>query len=147
MTAALKVEFTMPRLERLKAQIGALSERIVGGTARLAVRAGQEAAGAAREYFAGNTKGDAPGRWGLRPHTRIGRLKQSIGTTADQMGGDVLVRVGTNVFYAPFVELGTRRSRPHPYLVPPFQEAVLRFRSRVTDLVKTELAKIEGGKA
>jgi HK97 gp10 family phage protein len=107
----------------------------------------QEAAGEARGYFAGNTKGDAPGRRGLRPHTRTARLKQSILSTTQSTGGDVVAKVGTNVKYAPFVELGTRRSRPHPFLAPPFAEACLRFRTRINELVRVELLKLEGGQA
>jgi HK97 gp10 family phage protein len=140
---ALSVEFSMPRLAQMRARLDGLSERIVGGVTRLAVRAGQEAAGEARAYFAGNTKGDAPGRWGLRPHTRSARLKQSITTTASAIGGDTVVKVGTNVQYAPFVEFGTRRSRPHPYLTQAFEEAILRFRSRIDAMISAELLKVK----
>ena len=47
-------------------------------------------------------------------HVRTGRLRNSITHYAD---GDS-VYVGTNVEYAPFVELGTSKSKPHPYLRP-----------------------------
>lgn len=43
-----------------------------------------------------------------------GRLRASIHSQVD---GDS-VRIGTNVNYAVFVELGTRHQSPQPYLVP-----------------------------
>lgn len=43
-----------------------------------------------------------------------GRLRNSI--THDVMG--LSVYIGTNVEYAPYVELGTSRQKAQPYLVP-----------------------------
>lgn len=43
-----------------------------------------------------------------------GRLRSSITWDSDETGAVV----GTNVEYAPFVELGTIHQRPQPYLVP-----------------------------
>lgn len=43
-----------------------------------------------------------------------GRLRNSITHDASDTG----VVIGTNVKYAPFVELGTSRQRPQPYLIP-----------------------------
>ncbi len=43
-----------------------------------------------------------------------GRLRASITNDSDETGAIV----GTNVEYAPFVELGTIHQRPQPYLVP-----------------------------
>lgn len=43
-----------------------------------------------------------------------GRLRASISHDSDETGAVV----GTNVEYAPFVELGTIHQRPQPYLVP-----------------------------
>ena len=47
-------------------------------------------------------------------HVITGRLQNSITHYVD---GDS-VYVGTNVEYAPFVEFGTSKSKPHPYLRP-----------------------------
>lgn len=44
-----------------------------------------------------------------------GRLKQSIGVQKVQDGE---YRVGTNVDYAPYVEFGTRRQAPQPFMRP-----------------------------
>jgi HK97 gp10 family phage protein len=53
-----------------------------------------------------------------------GRLRASIvssGLEHDAKGA--FVRVGTNVFYAGFVEFGTRYMAPQPYLRPALLEA------------------------
>ena len=48
--------------------------------------------------------------------TDTGRLKNSITNQIDM--DENAVYIGTNVEYAPYVELGTRRQDPHPYLKP-----------------------------
>ena len=48
--------------------------------------------------------------------TRTSRLKNSITNAIDTE--ENAVYIGTNVEYAPYVELGTSRSDPHPYLKP-----------------------------
>lgn len=48
--------------------------------------------------------------------TDTGRLKNSITNQIDMQ--ENAVYIGTNVEYAPYVELGTRRKDPHPYLKP-----------------------------
>jgi len=45
-----------------------------------------------------------------------GRLRNSITNAVDS--GDQSVYIGTNVEYAAFVELGSSRQRPKPYLKP-----------------------------
>ena len=52
--------------------------------------------------------------------TRTGRLKNSITNAIDM--GEEAVYIGTNVEYAPYVELGTSRQDPHPYLKPAASE-------------------------
>lgn len=48
--------------------------------------------------------------------TRTGRLKNSITNAIDTEANAVYI--GTNVEYGPYVELGTSRRNPHPYLRP-----------------------------
>lgn len=48
--------------------------------------------------------------------TRTGRLKNSITNAIDTEANAVYI--GTNVEYGPYVELGTSRRNPHPYLKP-----------------------------
>lgn len=47
-------------------------------------------------------------------YKRTGRLRNSISHARD----DDAAYIGTNVEYAPFVELGTSRMKPRPYLRP-----------------------------
>lgn len=51
-----------------------------------------------------------------------GNLRNSITHAAD-VGSKTMI-VGTNVEYAPYVEMGTRRSAPHPYLEPAISEHI-----------------------
>lgn len=52
--------------------------------------------------------------------TDTGRLKNSITNQIDMQ--ENAVYIGTSVEYAPYVELGTRRQDPHPYLRPAASE-------------------------
>lgn len=63
---------------------------------------------------------NAEGYAKMKCPTRTGRLKNSITNAIDM--GEEAVYVGTNVEYAPYVELGTRRQDPHPYLRPAASE-------------------------
>lgn len=47
-----------------------------------------------------------------------GRLRASITHEVEGEGLDVVARIGTNVSYAPYQELGTRHMPPHPFLRP-----------------------------
>ncbi len=64
---------------------------------------------------------NASGRPG--PRVRTGRLRSSIGwvLTVDQDG--LVGIVGSNVEYAGFVERGTNRAPPYPYLRPALEAA------------------------
>lgn len=62
----------------------------------------------------------AEGNAKLMCPTDTGRLKNSITNQIDMQ--ENAVYVGTNVEYAPYVELGTRRQDPHPYLRPAASE-------------------------
>lgn len=62
----------------------------------------------------------AEGNAKLMCPTDTGRLKNSITNQIDMQ--ENAVYIGTNVEYAPYVELGTRRQDPHPYLRPAASE-------------------------
>lgn len=55
-----------------------------------------------------------------------GRLRNSITHVID--AGEQAVYVGTNVEYAPYVELGTARQKAQPYLRPAAQDHVGEYR-------------------
>lgn len=78
-------------------QIGAAMDKAI---AKALVMIGQQAEG--------NAKAICP--------TRTGRLKNSITNAIDMEANAVYI--GTNVEYGPYVELGTSRRHPHPYLKP-----------------------------
>lgn len=66
-------------------------------------------------------KQNATGRPG--PRVRTGRLRSSI---TWELGGDEqspYVDIGSNVAYAPYVELGTSRMPAYPYLRPALEAA------------------------
>jgi HK97 gp10 family phage protein len=50
--------------------------------------------------------------------SRTGRLQSSITWGLFVDGRGLYAAVGTNVFYAAFLELGTSRMPPYPFLVP-----------------------------
>jgi HK97 gp10 family phage protein len=52
-----------------------------------------------------------------------GRLRSSINHQLAHDGQGLLALVGTNVEYAIFVELGTSRTRPQPFLRPALRSA------------------------
>lgn len=55
-----------------------------------------------------------------------GRLRSSITHTPVERDGDELVaRIGTDVEYAPYVELGTRHQVAQPFLRPALDDAKL----------------------
>lgn len=62
-----------------------------------------------------------------------GALKGSIGTSSKD--GGMTVAIGTNLEYAPYVELGTSKMRAQPYLQPSLQKN----KSNAQKLVTTEI--------
>lgn len=63
-----------------------------------------------------------------------GRLRNSI--THQQYDDDTEV-IGTNVEYAPFVELGTHRQQPKPFLRPAAEGHTAEYKN----IIKTEMSK------
>ena len=64
-------------------------------------------------------------------YVRTGRLRNSISHARD----DTSAYVGTNVEYAAYVELGTSKMKPRPYLRPAVQNYVDEYK----EIVKTAL--------
>lgn len=61
-----------------------------------------------------------------------GRLKSSITHEANKSDG----RVGTNLEYSPYVELGTKRSQAQPFLRPALQDCKSEILQLFRDVVK-----------
>jgi HK97 gp10 family phage protein len=63
-----------------------------------------------------DAKINASGRPG--PKVDTGRLRASITTEVEKTNNDIVGRVGTNVVYSKFLEHGTSRMPPYPFLFP-----------------------------
>ena len=63
-----------------------------------------------------SAKRNASGRPG--PRVITGRLRSSIDWEVGRLGAVLVARIGTNVHYAPYVELGTSRAPAYPFLRP-----------------------------
>lgn len=70
---------------------------------------------ASQPHRAGPNTGSAPGGG---PAVRSGRLRSSITWHLGKDAEGLYARVGSNVFYAPFVESGTSRMQARPFLRP-----------------------------
>jgi phage gpG-like protein len=68
-----------------------------------------------------SAKQHASGRPG--PNVRTGRLRGSITWRPGEDGESPYADVGSNVHYAPYVELGTSRMAAFPFLVPALEAA------------------------
>ena len=71
---------------------------------------------------------------------RTGRLRASITHRLQREALDIYAEVGTNVEYATYVEEGTTRNKPHPFLAP----ALDANRNAITDLITNAIRKAAG---
>jgi len=84
----------------------------------------------------------ASGRPG--PMVRTGRLRASIAPEVETVAGGVRGIVGSVVEYAPYVELGTKKSRAYPYLGPAVEaktEQILKILGDFTSEIVTKIDK------
>lgn len=90
-------------------------------------------------YLEGQMKRKATGRPG--PMVRTGRLRSGI--TSAMTDGNKGVRIGPNVFYAEYVELGTRfmqgpgEGGGYPYVEPTFEQDV----DKAVDILQDEIMR------
>lgn len=80
-----------------------------GPIARDLARRGILVEAAAKNFATGNNGG---------PRVRTNRLRSSITWALGEDSLGLHVDIGTNVEYAAYVELGTVRAKPYPYLRP-----------------------------
>lgn len=92
---------------------------LVGPVARDLVRRAIRVEAAAKH----RATGPPPSKPGEGPGVVTGRLRGSITYRLLADGTGPFVDVGTAVFYAPFLELGTRYMEPRPFLVPALEAA------------------------
>lgn len=92
-----------------EAEYVALTRGPAGAVARDLSRRGIRIEAAAKSFATGQGDG---------PHVRTGRLRSSISWALGEDAVSIFVDVGSNVEYAGYVELGTSRMRPYPYLRP-----------------------------
>lgn len=114
------------------------SEQVLEALKRATMR-GLEACGAKAESYAKKELSKVkPHKKGEpRPNVITGRLRNSIShTLGSNVGDNIQVHIGTNVSYAPFVELGTRRSDPYPYLTPAALDHAQEYRKILEDSLK-----------
>jgi phage gpG-like protein len=98
-----------------EAEVTALLKGPSGPVARDMLRRGLRVEAAAKNFATGHAGG---------PHVRTGRLRSSISTALGEDPEGVYVDIGSNVEYAGFVELGTRRAKAYPYLRPALLSAI-----------------------
>jgi len=70
----------------------------------------------------------------IRPNVDTGLLVNSI--THQVSPQEQAVYVGTNVEYAPYVELGTQKTRAYPFLKPAVTEHIDELKSLAEDALK-----------
>jgi len=75
--------------------------------------------------------GAFPSSPGSPPHKQTGHLRRSVTWELIQ-GVKMLARVGTNVKYGRWLELGTSRMLPRPWLVRAFRDAMPTVKSILT---------------
>lgn len=59
---------------------------------------------------------------GEPPRVETGNLKESVTTETERSDRMVETRIGTNVIYGLFLELGTSKMAPRPWLRPAFDK-------------------------
>lgn len=80
------------------------------------------------------------GKFGY-PRVRTGNLRRSIYNKAYERASDVIGMIGTNVVYGKFLEEGTRRMKPYPFLRPTITRNETKLEKFINDRIAQELNK------
>lgn len=100
---------------------------------------GLEACGAKAESYAKKelSKSKVHKDGTSKPNVVTGRLRNSIShALGSNVGDNMQVYIGTNVSYAPFVELGTRKAPAYPYLKPACTEHNEEYKAILTESLR-----------
>lgn len=81
-------------------------------------------------------------RPGEPPRKRTGTLQKSVESRVELEPRGVVTLIGSKVPYAKWLEYGTRRMQPRPWLRPGTNEFLNRFHRIVFDLVKSSLDQL-----
>jgi HK97 gp10 family phage protein len=110
-------------------------EGLDGLLAKLAAMPQAVGAAVARDVQAGARNVQAGAK--QRVPVDTGRLRSSIAVETSDDG--LSATVGTNVFYGPWAEFGTRRQAAKPFLFPALEQEVPKFMSRLRARVRKAL--------
>lgn len=115
------------------------SPEVLAALKRATIR-GLEACGAKAESYAKQelSKPKSHKDGSVRPNVITGRLRNSIShTLGSNVGSEIAVYIGTNVSYAPFLELGTRKiDPPYPFLKPAATEHTGEYKTILANSLK-----------
>lgn len=100
-----------------------VTRRIRAEMVRRLNHCGEVVASHARKMVSESTRAHGPSLPGDPPHTDTGRLRNSISHGVEDRGmGKLVAIVGSNVEYAPYLELGTKRMAARPFLLRAIEE-------------------------
>ena len=145
------------KLDSLKVEANAITKQMVSGlaadTQRIAIRDIKSAPKSGRvytTYFYTNAAGKAIPYGSRPPHQAsapfeppaddTGLLAANINITSNNFG--FTARVGTPLVYGRYLEFGTSKMRPRPWLVPALREAKDEGRYRFGRLVKNMIRSL-----
>jgi len=107
------------RIKTINFKLGPFNRKLEKEVEQNMTQAVQFAEGKIKESISrGNKGGGNPSRPGEPPKVRSGRLRSSITHEVTKELGGIVGRVGTNVVYARWLELGTENMEPRPFLRP-----------------------------
>lgn len=90
-----------------------------------------------KKKLSGPSHTKSPGNSNPYPGVVTGRLRASVNMQVSSAAGGLQLRVGPNVTYAPFLEFGTSRMQPYPFVGPTLKHKG----DKAFDAIQKEIAK------
>ncbi len=127
--------------ERATQRISDALEASAADLHSLAVRRIQKNSGGGRTYVRGGIShtASAPGEY---PNTDTGELVRKMGWRATSA---LATEFFSNALHGKWLEVGTSRMRPRPFMRPTFRELAPRIRQRVNSAVKAAMREAANG--